>query len=142
MAEAALVSDFREELKSFLRSVAEEKGKFALAMLLQATDEPGSGWNLVLSATWIDRTAPSDAFKFISRCLSRSLSKDNALVLSRFSTIPTHHPFVKSIVKSVRIPWGEVTIENSSFGSVHIPRAIVFVSDPSATTPAPAAATR
>jgi len=91
-----------------LRRMTEEKGDFALAMLLPAESGLSDKWNLVLSAPWIDREGLSATIPTITASLLKNLSNVNAHKLERVSVMSTAEPLVAFAPEDWRTPLGEV----------------------------------
>jgi len=88
--------------------MTQEKGDFALAMLLQADSGLSDKWNLVLSAPWIDREGLGATIPTITASLLKHLSNVNAHKLERVSVMSTEEPLVAFAPEDWRTPLGEV----------------------------------
>jgi hypothetical protein len=91
----------------FLQQMTQQKGAFALAMLLQSESGLSDKWNLVLSAPWIDRDGLGATIPTVTTSLIKHLSKVNAHKLERVSVLPTTDPLVGMMAEH-SIPLGEV----------------------------------
>jgi hypothetical protein len=91
----------------FLQQMTQQKGDFALAMLLQSESGLSDKWNLVLSAPWIDRDGLGATIPTITASLLKHLSKVNAHKLERVSVLPTTDPLV-GLMAEHSISLGEV----------------------------------
>jgi hypothetical protein len=119
-------SSFVRQMVEFVQGMTEQKGVFALAMLLPSESGLSDKWNLVLSAPWIDREGGIAAIPTITSVLRPYLSKSSASKIERVSVLPINAPLV-------------ATMENFHFtsGEAHLiqafPKAegaIVFVAEP------------
>jgi hypothetical protein len=88
--------------------MTEEKGDFALAMLLPAESGLSDKWNLVLSAPWIDHEGLGATIPKITASLLKHLSNVNAHKLERVSVMSTAEPLVAFLPEDWRTPLGEV----------------------------------
>src|ERR1700722_6636653 len=101
-------SALARQVVEFLRQMTEEKGDFALAMLLPAESGLSDKWNLVPSAPWIDREGMGATIPTITTSLLKHLSNVNAHKLERVSVLPTADPLVAFAPDDWRTPLGEV----------------------------------
>jgi hypothetical protein len=130
MAIKALVtnpSSLEKQMVGFVQAMTQEKGEFALVMLVPSDTGLSDRWTLVVSATWIDRAGGIAAIPTITSGVRTHLSKVNASKLERVSVLPTNDPLVGAI-EGFRIQPGEAYV-------IHFfPQAegaIVFVAEPS-----------
>jgi hypothetical protein len=118
------------QMVSFLRQTTQERGDFALAMLLPSDTGLSDKWNIVVSAPWIDRGGLRAMIPTITSSLLRHLSKISAGKLERVSVLPTTDPLVVSMTHW-RIPLGEVSLVQQ----VPLPEgATVLVAEPPGTS--------
>jgi hypothetical protein len=108
-------SPLMRQTVEFLQQMTQQKGNFALAMLLQAESGLSDKWNLVLSAPWIDRDGLGATIPTITASLVKHLSKVNAHKLERVSVVPTTDPLV-GMMADYRIPLGEVNFIQHLWG--------------------------
>src|ERR1700676_3320422 len=101
-------SALAKQVVESLRQMTEEKGDFALAMLLPADSGLSDKWNLVLSAPWIDREGLGATIPTITGSLLKHLSNVNARKLERVSVMSTAEPLVALAPEDWRTPLGEV----------------------------------
>jgi hypothetical protein len=109
-------SPLMRQTVEFLQQMTQQKGDFALAMLLQAESGLSDKWNLVLSAPWIDRDGLGATIPTITASLLKHLSKVNAHKLERISVVPTADPLVAFAVEQWRTELGEVSFVPHSWG--------------------------
>jgi hypothetical protein len=112
MAHKAVVtnpSPLVRQTVEFLRQMTQQKGEFALAMLLPSETGLSDKWNLVLSAPWIDGDGLGATIPTITASLLKHLSKVSAHRLERVSVLRTTDPLVVFAVEELRTPLGEVS---------------------------------
>jgi len=95
--ETVVRNPFVTQIAEFVRRTGDEKGKYALAMLLPSEAGVTDKWNLVLSAPWIDNAGLKAAIPTITSLLQRHLSKVNLSKIERISVLPTTSPFVTEL---------------------------------------------
>jgi hypothetical protein len=123
-------SPLARQVVLFLRQMTQQNKDFALAMLLPSEAALSDKWNLVLSASWIDRDGLRAVIPRITSSLQKHLSKVNARKLERISVLPTIDPLVTAMA-GFRIPLGEVSLVQ------YFPQAeeaIVLVAEPPGTS--------
>jgi hypothetical protein len=116
------------EVQRILKQLRDERGEFSLAMLYSSFEAGEGGWNLIVSARWVDEMGVSAARDLVVKCLSRSLSEENKPQISRVTVLNTNDQFVVALTSLVSVTNGVVMINNSTFGGVHIPRGFLFYS--------------
>lgn len=79
-------------------------GRVRLAMMIASTSGHPDKWNLVISAEWLDGSSTRTSVQLISNFLARNLTKHNLSKIERISVLPTHDPFVMSIVRDLVEP--------------------------------------
>ncbi len=121
-------SPLERQMVLFLRRMTEQNRDFALAMLLPSEAALSDKWNLVLSASWVDRDGLRAVIPTITSSLQKHLSKVNARKLERISVLPTTDPLVTTM-GSFRIPLGKVSLVQYF---PHAEDAIVLVAEPPA----------
>jgi len=129
-------SALARQVVEFLRQMTQEKGDFALAMLLQAESGLSNKWNLVLSAPWIDREGLGATIPTITASLLKHLSNVNAHKLERVSVMSTDEPLVAFAPEDWRTPLGEVVKRSwgrpdpARAGVPQLEDAYILVADP------------
>ncbi len=143
MAYKAVVSaKARESIKNLLKRVANEKGAFNLAMLVQTLPEVPDRWTLVVSAPWADSLGSKSVISYLSSRLSEDLDLDrNALsAIDRISVKQSNDPVVQAILQrlndflgvDVSTVEGGFQLRNSVVEGWSIPEGFIFVADPNA----------
>ena len=98
MAYKTLVADaFTTRLWDALRSIEEDKGSFALAMVVPSESGLSQKWNLVVSAHWMDQEGVRNSVIRISSALKQYLPKSMANRIERISVMPGSDPFVREM---------------------------------------------
>ena len=92
-----VVNPFVEQLTEFVKRTSDEKGQYALAMLVPS-ETLADKWNLVLSASWIDNSGLRAAIPTVTSLLRKYLSKLNARKIERISVVPTTDSLVAELV--------------------------------------------
>lgn len=111
------------------RSVAAEKGPFALFALFLREEAPLEKWDLVVSAPWIEANMGT-ALKLISERVKASLTESDLLAISRIVVADPSDPAVDAINRSVRVEHSPVEIKDSTFFGQRMKQAHIFASNP------------
>jgi len=119
------------ELLKVERSVAAEKGPFALFALLLREEAPEK-WDLVVSAPWIEDNKGT-ALKLISERLKTSLAASDLPIISRIVVADPSDPAVDAINRAVRVEHSAVEIKDGTFFGHRIKHAHIFASNPAVT---------
>jgi len=120
-------SPLERQAVGFIKQMTQQRGDFALAMLLPSEASLSGRWNLVLSAPWIDHEGLTAVIPTLTSELRRHLSKVNAKKLERVSVLPTSDSLVVGMA-TLRIVPGEVyVVQNYPLTTNEIGDAIVLV---------------
>ncbi|CAN5317114.1 hypothetical protein BH20ACI1_BH20ACI1_25470 [soil metagenome] len=113
-----------EKLRGIEVETSFEMGSFTLFALIEREDSFGS-WDVVISAKWIkDEKA---LIKTLASKISRDLSKDEQLMLSRIVVLPSTDPFVKNL-NMVGVEHGKVKLSNNTFNGIFVKEAYLITS--------------
>jgi hypothetical protein len=114
------------------RSVAAEKGPFALFALFLREEAPLEKWDLVVSAPWIEENK-GIALRLISERIKTSLTASDLLMISRIAIADPSDPAVDAINRAVRVEHSAVEIKDGTFFGQRIKHAHIFASNPAVT---------
>lgn len=109
------------------RSVAAERGPFALFALLLREEAPEK-WDLVVSAPWIEENKGA-ALKLISDRIKNSLGASDLSVISRIVIADPSDPAVDAINRAVSVEHSAVEVKDSTFFGLQIKHAHIFASN-------------
>jgi hypothetical protein len=85
------------------QSLSHEHGEFTLFGLFLREEAPAR-WDLVVAAPWAtDRLA---AIRLLSKALIKSLTKDEAILVSRVVSLDPDDRFLKAVCKAVSVRHG------------------------------------
>lgn len=130
MAIKTLVEDpspLERQAVEFVKQMTQQRGDFALAMLLPSEASLSDRWRLVLSAPWIDREGLAAVIPTLTSELRKHLSRVSAKKLERVSVLPTSDSLVVGMA-SLRVAPGEVyDVQNYPLTANEVGDAIVLV---------------
>lgn len=85
------------DIEKVIERLRAARGDFALAMLYNRTLEAGLGWNLIVSAYWLDQMSLAEGTRLIANTLNQSVGGENQRSISRVTVLKTSDPFVQEM---------------------------------------------
>jgi hypothetical protein len=124
---ATLVDDIVKVL-SKLESL---KGAFSFAMLYSRSESTDFGWNLIVSAPWIDEDRRA-ATLVIAKALNAELGLENQTAISRITALETNDTFVReAIFYAGRVDLSHpLPVRNLTLAGVPVVNGLVLFSKP------------
>jgi len=119
------MSEVAEKLRKIEVEISTEKGSFTLFALIEREDSLGK-WDIVISAKWI-KDGEKALINTIALKISKNLSKDEQLMLSRIVVLPPTDPFVKNL-NMFRIEHGTIKLSNNTFNGIFVKDAYLITS--------------
>ena len=110
------------------REIASEKGPFVLFALFLRDDAPDV-WDLVASATWLDRDKQAGLAYLIKKVRSH-LAAGEFLMLSRFVVLEQENPILRAVHRGVQTEHPMTEVVNCTFDGLHLRHAYIFTSKP------------
>ena len=96
-----------------------EDGEFTLAMLYNSSLEAELGWNLIVSAPWLDQMSVAAGTRLIANALNQNLNLENQGSVSRVAVLKTSEPFVRDMVSLYPVsPGSRVPINQLTAGEL------------------------
>jgi len=117
-----------EKLREIEVEASAEKGSFNLFALIERDDSFGK-WDIVISAKWI-KDNEKTLINTIASKISKNLSKDEQLMLSRIVVLPSTDPFVKNLNMFVGAEHGTIKLSNNTFNGIFVKEAYLITSKP------------
>jgi len=103
------------DIEKVIEKLRAEHGEFTLAMLYNSSLEAELGWNLIVSAPWLDQMSLAAGTRLIANALNQNLGLENQTSISRVTVLKTSEPFVRDITNlypvstGSRIPINQLT---------------------------------
>jgi hypothetical protein len=103
------------DIEKVIEKLRAEHGEFTLAMLYNSSLEAELGWNLIVSAPWLDQMSLAAGTRLIANALNQNLGLENQSSISRVTVLKTSEPFVRDITNlypvstGSRIPINQLT---------------------------------
>jgi hypothetical protein len=99
-----------------VETLREQYGEFKLAMLYNRSLESSKGWNLIVSAPWLDEMGRAESIKMIAHQLREKLGQQEMSAISRITVLKPSDPFVQSVTSfyPVGIPIPQLTADEIS----------------------------
>lgn len=116
-----------------IRKIADQKGPFALVMLLPSSAHDAAEWNAVFSAEWLDPLSLREAVKSMFNVLRATLPESAIAKIQRVSVLRTTESFVREVTSDLVSPIAPGTayrMQSFAFSRFGVDEAIVFVADP------------
>src|ERR1700691_1506239 len=85
------------DVEKVIARLREERGEFTLAMLYNSSLEAELGWNLIVSAQWLDRLSIASGTRLIANALNQNLNLENQGSMSRITVLKTTDQFVREM---------------------------------------------
>lgn len=119
------MSQVAEKLRQIEVEISAEKGNFTLFALLERDDSLGK-WDVIVSADWIDNQE-KELIKLIASKISKILTREEQLMLSRIVILQSTDPFVRNL-NMFGVKHGTVQMSNIIFNGVLIKEAYLITS--------------
>lgn len=120
------MKDVATKLLPVEKHISEQKGAFRLFALFQREDAPDF-WDLLVSAAWIadDKEA---SIRLIVAEVTKVLSQDELIKLSRVVVIEASNPALDAINKAIHVKGTIAEVSNSNFFGLQIRHAYIITS--------------
>ncbi len=115
-----------EPLKKIEKIISKEKGQFVLFGMFLKKD-PGSKWDIVVSANWIGNEAKEFLTYFISK-LNPEIKKVDLTTISSVVALKPSDPFVQTINQIIKTEHGDTRFTNCYFNNIEIKDAFIITS--------------
>lgn len=107
------------DVEKVLDRLRTQRGDFTLALLYNGSLEADWGWNLIVSAKWLDPMGLTDATRSIADALYQDLGLENKSAISRVTVLKTSDPFVREMTNLYPVPPGRrIPIQQLSAGDL------------------------
>jgi len=119
-----------EMFEGFLRlekSLSEKKGVFRLFALFMRLDAPGS-WDLVVSATWVDRDKVG-ALNAIASEMKVQLRPEWTTSISRIVPVPGSSEVVQTVASFCNASHNIFQLMDLTLGRIPIKHAVIFTAE-------------
>ena len=114
------------KLQAMELEVSEERGEFELfGLVLRAASE--DRWDIVVSARWFSQSR-EDELRYLSDKLTKALSPDELLKISRIVPMWNRDDFVQEMQKLIQVQHGLQELEDSEVSSIDVKRALIITS--------------
>jgi hypothetical protein len=114
-------------LKKLERSLSKSRA-FRLFAVVQRTDAPNL-WDVVVSAPWMDRD-PIAATRELAPKVSKALTKDQLVTVSRLLVMKTGEPFLEAILSWANVEHGASSLQNLTIEDVQVKEAHIITANP------------
>ena len=94
------------DVEKVIARLREERGEFTLAMLYNSSLEAELGWNLIVSAQWLDRLSIASGTRLIANALNQNLNLENQGSMSRITVLKTTDQFVREMTNLYPVSLG------------------------------------
>jgi hypothetical protein len=94
------------DVEKVIRKLQAEHGEFALVMLYNGSLGAELGWNLIISARWLDRMSLAEGTRLIANTLNQTLGLENQRSVSRVTVLKTSEPFVRDMNNLYPVEFG------------------------------------
>lgn len=94
------------DIEGVIETLRAERGEFTLAMLYNSSLEAELGWNLIVSAPWLDQMSLPIGTRLIANALNQNLGLENRSSVSRVTVLKTSEPFVRDMTNLYSVPRG------------------------------------
>jgi len=111
------------KLREIEVETAAEKGGFTLFALIEREDSFGK-WDVVVSAKWI-KDNEKTLINSIASKISKKLSRNEQLMLSRIVVLSPTDPFVKNL-NMIAVEHGTIKLTNNSFNGIFVKEAYLI----------------
>jgi hypothetical protein len=122
----AIIDPFFTKIRDVERTLAKEKGGFALFVLLMPEDAGGK-WDVVVSAPWTEENPR--ALQEVVNGVNAKLTADEVRErIARVITLKLNHPLVTTLNERVRCETGTMNAGDLVIGGHNFGRACLLVS--------------
>ena len=107
------------DVEKVVERLRAEHGEFTLAMLYNSSLEAELGWNLIVSAPWLDQMSVAVGTRLIANALNQNLNLENPGSVSRAEVLKTSEPFVRDMTNLYPVsPGSRVPINQLNAGEL------------------------
>jgi hypothetical protein len=107
------------DVEKVVERLRAEHGEFTLAMLYNSSLEAELGWNLIVSAPWLDQMTVAAGTRLIANALNQHLNLENQDSVSRVAVLKTSEPFVRDMTNLYPVsPGSRVPINQLTAGEL------------------------
>jgi hypothetical protein len=107
------------DVERVIERLRAQHGDFTLALLYNSVLQAEWGWNLIVSAPWLDRMGLGEATRLIVNVLYQDASLENKSAISRVTVLKTSDPFVRDITSLYPVTSGaRLPVQQLSAGDV------------------------
>lgn len=121
------MSKAAEKLRQIEIEISAEKGDFNLFALIEREDSLGK-WDVIASAKWVGNQK-RELITAIASKISKVLTQEEQLMLSRILVLPPTDPFVRNL-NMIGVEHGTVKLSNNTFNGILIKEAYLITSKP------------
>jgi hypothetical protein len=107
------------DVEKVVEKLRVQHGEFTLAMLYNSSLEAELGWNMIVSAPWLDRISVAAGTRLIANALNQYLSLENQGSISRVAVLRTSEPFVRDMTNLYPVtPGARIPINQLNAGEL------------------------
>jgi hypothetical protein len=85
------------DVEKVIEELRGQYGNFTLALLYNSTLQSDWGWNLIVSAPWLDRMGLGEATRLVVNAVYQGANVENKSRVSRVTVLKTSDPFVREM---------------------------------------------
>jgi len=107
------------DVEKVVEKMRAEHGEFTLAMLYNSSLDAELGWNLIVSAPWLDQMSVAAGTRLFANALNQHLNLENQGSISRVAVLRTTEPFVRDMTKLYPVrPGARIPINQLNAGEL------------------------
>jgi hypothetical protein len=119
------MSQVAEKFRQIEVEISAKKGDFNLFALIERDDSLGK-WDVIASAKWINNQEKA-LINTIASKVSKTLTQEEQLMLSRIVILPPTDPFVRNL-NMINVEHGVIKLSNNTFNGILIKEAYLITS--------------
>ena len=120
-----ITADILSALRRAMHDIASQKGDFTLFGLFLRADAPGSVWDLVVSAPWLEAWA-IEPINQLAQLLIASMGRERFLRLASVVALDETDPFVETVLTRFPVDDGELRVHPGNISRLDLEDAVIL----------------